>query len=173
MITGIYAGSFDPFTNGHLDIVKRALNFCDSLIIAIGNNSSKKNVLGNVERGQMIHDVLQAEIDFLKRTNIKVQFFDGLLVNYAKQMNASVLIRGVRNSVDFEYENNLAAINKKLAPEIETVLLTTRPELAIVSSSLVRELLHHKEDFSRFVPKPVFDYIQSVDVRNKENNDGS
>ena len=116
---------------------------------------------------------MQAEIDFLKRTNIKVQFFDGLLVNYAKQMNASVLIRGVRNSVDFEYENNLAAINKKLAPEIETVLLTTRPELAIVSSSLVRELLHHKEDFSRFVPKPVFDYIQSVDGRNKENNDGS
>jgi len=110
----------------------------------------------------MIHKAITTEIDFLTSTNIKADYFSGMLVNYAREKGATVLIRGVRTVADFEFENNLATINKQLAPEIETVLLTTRPELAIVSSSVVRELLVHQADYSKFVPKSVYDYIQST-----------
>lgn len=162
MRLGIYAGSFDPFTNGHLDIVKRAMTFCDKLIIATGINSSKKCVFGNIERGKMIHAAIEAEIDFLTGTNISVQQFDGLLVDFAKKSGANLLIRGVRSTVDLEYENVLANFSKKLAPSIETVYLPTTPELAFVSSSIVREMLIHKADYSAFVPKTVYEYIQST-----------
>jgi pantetheine-phosphate adenylyltransferase len=162
MVIGIYAGSFDPFTSGHLDIVKRSMALVDQLIIAIGSNTAKKSVFGNIERGKMIHLAIDAELDFLMGTNIKVQQFDGLLVEHARKMGATVLIRGVRTNADFEYETSLANINKKLAPEIDTVFLPTRLELSIVSSSVVRELMIHKSDYSQFVPKSVYDYIQST-----------
>lgn len=162
MTIGVYAGSFDPFTNGHLDIVKRSMSFCKTLYVALGYNASKKNMFGNIERVDMVHDSISTEINFLTSTNIKASYFSEMLVDYARKVGATVLIRGVRNTIDFEYETNLAHINKRLAPEIDTILLPTNPEFSIVSSSMVRELIAHKVDYSPFVPKVVYDYIQST-----------
>lgn len=168
MTIGIYAGSFDPLTIGHLDIIKRSMTFCDQLIVAIGANSSKKCFFGNIERAKMIHLAIESEIDFLTSTNIAVKQFDGLLVDFAKKSGANLLVRGVRSTVDLEYENVLANFSKKLAPSVETIYLPTTPDLAFVSSSIVREMLLHKADYSAFVPKKVYEYIQSTLPNKKE-----
>lgn len=158
----IYAGSFDPITLGHLDIIKRSLKICKQLVVAIGANTSKKAMLGNIERANLIHKVIDSELDFLDATNVTVNHFDGLLVEYARKIEASVLIRGVRGSADFEYETTLANINKSIAPEIDTIFLPTRPELAIVSSSAVKEIFLHKGDVSKFVPRAVFEELNKI-----------
>lgn len=154
----IYAGTFDPITNGHLDIVKRSMEFCDHLIIGIGVNSSKKTMFSELNRIQMISE----SVSFLsKRNNITITSFEGLLVNFAKEEKAKVLIRGIRNVSDFEYEINLASINKTIAPEIDTVFLPTSPELAVVSSSMVKEIAKYGGDISGFVPKHVEKLVNS------------
>lgn len=162
MILGIYAGSFDPFTYGHLDIVKRSMRFCKQLVIAIGANTAKKSMFGNIERAAMIHKVIDSELDFLDATNVTVNHFDGLLVEYARKIGATVLIRGVRGASDFEYESTLANINKAIAPEIDTIFLPTQPELAIVSSSAVKEIFLHKGDVSKFVPAAVLTELNKI-----------
>ena len=155
MITAILAGSFDPFTLGHLDLVERSLTFCDNLIIAIGTNSTKNNTFSFLTKKKMI------ELSCASLKGVSIGLFDNLLVNYAQKNNAQLLIRGVRSTTDFEYEMNLASINKELAPEIETIFIPTKHNLAIVSSSMVRELLKYKQDISRFVPKEISEYIKT------------
>lgn len=150
-VIGIYPGTFDPITNGHLDIIKRSMEFCSHLIIGIGVNSSKKTMFSELNRIQLIKDSVLS----FKKNRITVTSFDGLLVDFAKKENAKVLIRGIRNVSDFEYEINLASINKTIAPEIDTVFLPTSPELAVVSSSMVKEIAKFGGDISRFVPKHV------------------
>jgi pantetheine-phosphate adenylyltransferase len=148
MVRAIYAGSFDPITNGHLDIIKRSFNFCDELIIAIGVNPNKTTLFSDISRKRLIEMAL-------KEQNIEalVVSFENLLVDYAKNVRAKVLIRGIRSVSDFEYEINLANVNKTLAPEIETVFIPTSPDLAVVSSSMVKEIARCKGDVSKFVPK--------------------
>ena len=150
MIKAVYAGTFDPPTLGHLDIIGRSLKFCDRLTVAVGINSSKKTLFTVDERLQMIDQVAYT-LDFLNYTYISVLAFDGLLIDFAKQMGASILIRGIRSVSDFEYEINLASVNKILAPNIETVFLPTSPELAVVSSSAVKEIARYGGDVSKFV----------------------
>src|SRR5271166_303104 len=140
----IYAGTFDPLTNGHIDIVTRSLKFCNQLVIAIGINPNKNTMFSEEERQTFIRQT------FAHFTNIKVTSFQGLLVDYAKEIGANVLVRGIRSVSDFEYEINLSNINKVLAPQIETVFLPTSPELAVVSSSMVKEIAKYGGDISQF-----------------------
>jgi pantetheine-phosphate adenylyltransferase len=160
---GIYAGTFDPLTVGHMDIIKRSLRFCDNLIIGVGNNSAKKTLLDYNTRIMLINKVLDNEFKSLfVRQGITVFDFQGLLVNFAKEREANLLIRGIRSVSDFEYEINLSSINKTLHPEIETVFLPTSPDLAVVSSSMVKEIAKYGGDVSPFVHPFVRHYLESM-----------
>jgi pantetheine-phosphate adenylyltransferase len=163
MITGIYAGSFDPITNGHIDILKRSLSICDKLVIAIGVNHEKKTTMFSIdERLAMINYVLASGFtESLNNKNVSVVSFNGLIVNLAKELNAKVLIRGIRSVSDFEYEINLANVNKVLAPEIETVFLPTSPNLAVVSSSGAKTIARFEGDISSFVPPFIANEIKN------------
>lgn len=146
MTTALYAGSFDPFTNGHLDILNKASKIFDKVIIAVAVNSEKKSFLP-----------LEMRLEHIKKSvagfeNVVVDSYEGLTVEYAKKQGVNVLIRGVRNSSDFDYENQISATNKLLAPGIETVLLTPNPENAFISSTIVREIYKNGGDISRLVP---------------------
>lgn len=158
MIKAIYAGTFDLITNGHLDIIKRSMKFCDELIIAIGINPNKKTMFTEEER--ILHINLAIN-NIALRTDQKIttSSFQGLLVNYAKEMEAALLVRGIRSVSDFDYEINLANINKALAPNIETVFLPTTPELAVVSSSMIKEIAKMGGDVTQFAPKHVVNAI--------------
>jgi pantetheine-phosphate adenylyltransferase len=149
MTIGIYAGTFDPITNGHLDIIKRSMQFCSELIILIGINSNKKTLFSEQERYELIKESVPKEYKFAVTTH------GGLIVDFAKLIKASVLIRGIRSVSDFEYEINLANVNKVLAPQIETVFLPTSPELAVVSSSMVKEIAKFGGSIDAFVSAPV------------------
>ena len=157
MITACYAGSFDPITNGHLDIIVRSLQFCNELIIAIGVNPNKNSMFSEEERTSLILDVPCVKYS----EHITVSSFHGLLVDYAKEVKANILVRGIRSVSDFEYEINLANINKVLAPSIETVFLPTSPELAVVSSSMVKEVAKFGGDISKFVPEHIAEAVGS------------
>ena len=155
---GVYPGTFDPITNGHLDIIKRSLQFCDELVIAIGINSAKKTMFTEEERRDLVLQTIAKE-KAIQHNRVASGVFQGLLVNYAKEVDAKILIRGIRSVSDFEYEINLANINKTLAPNIETVFLPTSPELAVVSSSMVKEIARLGGDIRRFVPAHVVSQI--------------
>ena len=150
---------FDPVTQGHMDIIKRSVQFCTHLVVAIGFNPAKTTMFSEAERIKQIDKAISSEVEFLASTTIKVVSFQGLLTNYAKEIGAKVLVRGIRSVSDFEYEINLANVNKILAPEIETVFLPTSPELAVVSSSMVKEIARHGGDISKFVSKHVVEEI--------------
>lgn len=149
MVKAIYAGTFDPITKGHVDIILRGHKFCDELVIAVGVNSNKKTMFSEEERMYLIRST------FGHFPHIKVASFQGLLVDFAKEIQSSLLIRGIRNVSDFEYEINLANINKTLVPGIDTIFLPTSPELSVVSSSMVKEIAKHGGDVTRFVPEHV------------------
>lgn len=161
MIKAIYAGTFDPVTYGHLDIIQRSKKFCGQLTIGIGINPAKQTLFSEEERVKQINRMLDGHMDFLDGVDIKVQTFQGLLVEFAKQIGATVLIRGIRSASDFEYETALANANKLLAPEIETVFLPTSPELAVVSSSLVKEFAKYGSDVSKLTSKWVQEDLKS------------
>jgi pantetheine-phosphate adenylyltransferase len=155
MTTALFAGSFDPPTNGHIDIAARSLRFCDKLVIGIGVNSNKKTLFTEGERADLISSIF-GPILF---PNVTVVLFRGLLVDFAKANNIDMIVRGVRSVSDFEYEMNLANINKALAYNIDTVFLPTSPELSIVSSSMVKEIASHGGDIGRFVPDLVAEAV--------------
>jgi pantetheine-phosphate adenylyltransferase len=161
MCKAIYAGTFDPITMGHMDVIHRSMRFCKQLVIAVGINPAKKTMFSEEERIKQIDTAIIKGVDFLTATNIEVKSFQGLLVDYAKEIGARVLIRGIRSVSDFEYEINLANINKTLAPNIETVFLPTSPELAVVSSSMVKEIARHNGDISRFVPAHIVSAVNA------------
>ena len=142
----LFPGSFDPFTIGHKDIVERTLqSLADEVIIAIGNNCDKKYLQSVEERVESISKV------FENNPNVKVFAYDGLTVDFAKQVGAGLIVRGVRNTKDFEYERDIADVNHRLTG-IETVLLYTKPEYSCVSSSIVRELMSYNKDVTEFLP---------------------
>lgn len=149
-ITAIYPGTFDPVTNGHLDIIERASKLFDKVIITIAVNSSKKPLFTKEERMDMIKNVTK------KFKNVSVDVFDGLLVSYAKKKKASVIIRGLRAISDFDYEFQIALTNRKLEPEVNTIFLMPSEKYSFLNSSLVRELASFKADVKQFVPDYVF-----------------
>jgi len=132
----LYPGSFDPITNGHLDIIKRSLCLFDKVIIAVNNNSLKKFLFTAEERVEMIKDVL----NYNYFSNVEVESFQGLLVHYAQRKEAKFLIRGLRALSDFEYEFQMDLMNRKLNPQIETVYLMTDQRYSYLSSSIVKEI---------------------------------
>ena len=146
MKTAIYPGSFDPVTYGHLDIIKRASRLVDRVIIGIIPNSSKSPLFSVEERLERIKECIK-DID-----NVEVTSFEGLTINFAKQNDADVIIRGLRAVTDFEYEMQLAQANKTVAPEIETVFYVTSSQYSFLSSSIVRDVAKYGGDNSMFVP---------------------
>ncbi len=158
MKIAIYPGSFDPITNGHLDVLKTSAGIFDRVIIAVARNPEKTGFLTVEERVKLIKE----SVKHIK--NVEVDFFDGLTIEYARKMGAEVLIRGLRAVSDFEYEMQLSQTNSALAADIQTVFLITKPEYNFISSSTVREILMNKGDISKFVPKPVFEYLTNSKI---------
>jgi len=148
-LIAIYPGTFDPITKGHSDLVERALHMFDKVIVAIAQNTNKAPVFSIQERIGMASVALQ------NHTGVEILPMTGLLVDFAKQHNAKVILRGLRAVSDFEYEFQLAGMNRKLAPEIETLFLTPAENYAYISSSLVREIAALGGDVSPFVHKNV------------------
>ena len=146
MRRAIFPGSFDPFTIGHHSIVKRALAFMDEIVIGIGVNEGKQSYIPTEKRLQMIEQLYKGE------PKVKVEAYSGLTVDFAEKWQASFIIRGIRTVRDFEYEEGIADVNKKLSG-IETIFLFTEPEFSSVSSTVVRELLHYGKDVSAFLPE--------------------
>ncbi|HBQ44398.1 MAG TPA: pantetheine-phosphate adenylyltransferase [Thiomicrospira sp.] len=144
-ITAVYPGTFDPITNGHFDLIERASRFYDRLIIAVADNRNKKSLFSLEERVALTKEVTQ----HLK--NVEVVGFSGLLVDFVSDIGGSVLLRGLRAVSDFEYEFQLASMNRKLAPEIETMFMTPAEQYSFISSSLVREISALGGDVSEFV----------------------
>ncbi|MBK6506384.1 MAG: pantetheine-phosphate adenylyltransferase [Ignavibacteria bacterium] len=149
-LTAIYPGTFDPITNGHLDIIERACRLFDKVIVTIAINSSKKPMFTEEERKEMI----------LKTTghlkNVKIDSFNGLLVRYAAEKKASVIVRGLRAISDFEYEFQMSLTNTKLNPEITTIFLMPNEKFSYLNSSLVRELASYDANVKEFLPDFVF-----------------
>lgn len=156
MKIGIYPGTFDPITLGHLDIITRASSLVDLLVIGVLINHSKKPVFNAGERVELIERVIN---DHPELPPMKVEAFDGLLVDFAKKKNASIIVRGLRAITDFEYELQIAQTNHKLSPEIDTVFFTTRLEYSYLSSSAVREIASFGGNINQFVPECI---LQSV-----------
>lgn len=154
MRTAIYPGSFDPITKGHLDVLKRAGDIFDKVIIVVSVNLNKKSFLPLEDRINLIKESCKD----LK--NVEVDSFDGLTIEYAKQKNANVLIRGLRAVSDFEYEMQLSQANSALCSDIHTVFLITKPKYNFISSGTVREIALMNGDVSKFVPEPVAKYLQ-------------
>lgn len=149
MKIGIYPGSFDPVTLGHIDIIERASNLVDKLIVAVLKNPLKKSHFTTEERIDMLVNSVK------EYKNVEVKHFDGLLVDFAKSQNANVIVRGLRAVADFEYELQMAQTNKELCPEIDTIFLFTNIKYSYLSSSVVRETAMFKGDTSKFVNKYV------------------
>lgn len=153
MTIAIYPGSFDPITNGHIDILKSGAEIFDKVIIAVSYNVNKKGFLPVDVRTNLISEAVK------DIPNIEVDSFEGLTVEYAKKRGASVLLRGLRTSFDFEYEMQLSQTNQALYDKIKTVFLITKPEYNFISSSCVREILVNKGDIKSFVPEVVYRYL--------------
>ena len=149
MRRAIYPGSFDPITYGHLDIIERSARVVDELIVGVLNNKAKIPLFSAEERVRMIKEVTK------NIENVKVVAFEGLLVDFADQMHADVIIRGLRAATDFEYELQMAQTNRKLDDKVETLFMVTGLEYAYLSSSTVREVAAFGGDISNFVPEPM------------------
>ncbi len=145
----VYPGTFDPITNGHVDILRRSLQIFDRVVVALADNTRKRPLFTKAERADMIAEVAAGD------ERIEIDSFDGLLVDYARRRGARVVIRGLRALADFEYEFQLAHMNRHLAPDMETLFLMTNEESFYVSSSLVKEVASMGGDVSRMVPAPV------------------
>jgi pantetheine-phosphate adenylyltransferase len=149
---GVYPGTFDPITLGHLDVVRSAMSICDDLIVAIANDSPKKALFTVKERVEMVKEDIRSYCpEFSKR--IMVEGFTGLLMNYADRKKVTVVVRGLRAVSDFEYEFQLASMNSRLNPHIKTVFIPASEETHFIASSLVKEVAKLKGDVSQFVSR--------------------
>ena len=153
MLKAIYPGSFDPVTYGHIDIIRRSSKLVDELIVGVLNNNAKSPLFSVEERVKMLEEVTK---DIPK---VRIVPFEGLLVDFARQMDARMVVRVLRAITDFEYELQMAQTNHKLEEELETVFLTTALEYSYLSSTIVKEVASFGGDISQFVPKLVMDRI--------------
>ena len=145
----VFPGSFDPITLGHVAVIKRAIPLFDQLIIAIGDNADKKHMFTVEQRKQWIQDV------FVNEPKISIEVYDGLTVEFCKKMNAHFILRGLRTSADFEFERSIAQVNRKLAPEVDTLFILTETKYTPITSSIVRDVIRNGGDVSEFVPKEI------------------
>lgn len=149
----IYPGSFDPLTNGHLDIINRGLEIFDTVVIAVASNNQKSGLFSVAERVEMIQQLV------MDNSHIQVETFSGLLIDYVVSKKARVILRGLRAVTDFEFEFQLAQMNRTLCEQVETLFMMTSPECAYLSSSIVKEVGRLKGDISKFVPALVADKL--------------
>ena len=154
--TCVYAGSFDPVTLGHEDIIRRASMLCDRLLVTVMYNPAKKGCFTVEQRLELLRKLTR------DLPNVEVDAWDGLLVDYVRKTGADFVVRGIRGAQDMESETNLAEVNRRLLPGLETVFLMTKPELACVSSSIVREAALFNADFSPFVPSVILDDLKDL-----------
>lgn len=152
----IYPGTFDPITLGHIDIIERAADLFDEVVVAIAQNSNKKAAFSLEQRIDMAKEALKAY------TNVTIEGFNELLIDFAMRHDIHIIIRGLRAVADFEYEYQLASMNRQLAPNIETLFLTPSGENGSISSSLVREIASFGGDVSAFVPDNVVGYLKKL-----------
>lgn len=145
----VFPGSFSPFTLGHQYVINRALPLFDKIIIAVGSNSSKEYYFSEEQRIQWMEDIFKNE------TKVEIRKYDGLTVDFCKSINANFILRGLRNSKDFNYEKEIAQVNQTLNEAIETIFIITSSEYSHISSSLVREVAKNGGDISKFVPKGI------------------
>ncbi|MBO4863100.1 MAG: pantetheine-phosphate adenylyltransferase [Eubacterium sp.] len=156
MSTAIYPGSFDPVTLGHMDIISRSSKIFDRVVVCILNNSTKKTPLfSRSERVNMLNDVVK------KFGNVEVMQYDGLLVDFAKENNISIIVRGLREITDFDSELQMAQGNHMVSPDIETIFLATDPRFSFISSSMVREFASYGKSVKGFVPEEILPLIEA------------
>ena len=153
MKRAIYPGSFDPVTNGHVDIILRSSKIVDKLIVGVLNNSAKKSLFSVEERVSMLKELTK------DLPNVEVTSFDGLLVDYMREIDASIIVRGLRAVTDFEYELQIAQTNHIENTDIETIFLTTNLQYSYLSSTIVKEFASYGGDISKFVPEQFVDRI--------------
>ena len=149
MLRAIYPGSFDPVTFGHLDIIRRSHRIADELIVGVLNNNAKTSLFSASERVKMLEEVTR------EFENVKIVLFDGLLIDFARNVKADTIIRGLRAITDFEYELQMSQTNHRLEPSVETMFLTTGVEYSYLSSSVVKEIAAFGGDVAQFVPTTV------------------
>lgn len=150
----IYPGSFDPITNGHLNIIKRAAQIFDEVVVAVGNNPDKETLFSAAERVELI------EQSVVSLKNVSVTEYDGLTVNFVKQQQTNLIIRGTRDSNDFVFEKEIANLNSLLDNKIETLLIFANKDYELISSSMVKEINRFDGDVSKFVPSPVLSALK-------------
>ena len=161
MQRAIYPGSFDPVTNGHVDIILRSSKIVDKLIVGVLNNSAKKSLFSVEERVSMLKELTK------DLPNVEVTSFDGLLVDYMREIDASIIVRGLRAVTDFEYELQIAQTNHIENTDIETIFLTTNLQYSYLSSTIVKEFASYGGDISKFVPEQFVDRIyEKYNIKN-------
>ena len=161
--TAIFPGSFDPVTRGHVDVIKRALKVFDGIIIAIGINPTKKYMFSSDERIMMINKV------FEKNTKIHITKYTNLTIDICQKHNTNNIIRGVRSSQDFEYEQLLSFANQRLNPNIETFFLSSSTENISISSSIVKDIILRKGPIEKFIPFEIKNYIKEILITKEKN----
>ena len=154
MKIALFPGSFDPITIAHVDILKRGLPLFDKIVIGIGLNSSKKSFLTAQQREEILRIV------FSGYKNVEIEAYEGLTVNFCKKINATHMLRGIRSASDFEYERAIAQINQTMLPDVETIILISKPEYSAISSTIVRDILRNDGDVTPFVPKEALPLLQ-------------
>ena len=163
MIVVVYPGSFDPVTNGHLDIIERTTKIVDKLIVAVAVNAKKSTLFSTQERTEMIKEATK------NIEKVEVKSFSGLLTDFVRKNKANIIIRGLRAISDFEYESQLALMNKRLAPEIETIFMVTCSKYSYLNSSIVKEIANLNGNISQWVPEIVEKKLNTLFLNKKLN----
>ncbi|WP_207422671.1 pantetheine-phosphate adenylyltransferase [Desertivirga brevis] len=153
MKTALFPGSFDPVTIAHVDILKRSISLFDKVIIGIGKNSTKQPMLSLETRIQILEAV------FADEPTVEVKTYEGLTIDFCRETGATYLLRGIRTVSDFEYEKAIAQMNHALEPSIESIFILSNPGYSSISSTIVRDILRHKGDVSKFIPKEALPYL--------------